>query len=209
MNTTAYTALYRASLVDDRVNPGDNARADAWQELLDPHEFTESEVIEAVNRYYRDNSKRQLMPSDLIEYAHAVRADNGQSGNSLSDEQREQMIDAKIEQMRSEWRDKRIAQGKPVDGPDGAIGRGTNYPTAPDYGNGPEPHHAYAVPSADDEPTNAVHDAYVQSGAMDHACPRCGAGQRQPCVNPETGVESHTPCVPRIVGRLAVRTAIR
>lgn len=200
MSDTAYTALYRASMLDPRIDPASKARAQAWQDVLDPHDFTEDEVIEAVKLYYSEPVKQAIMPGDLIEKCYEVRKQH-RSTDALSDEQREQMIEAKSGQMSDEWRSKRIAQGKPVDGPDGAIGRGTNYPTAPDYGNGPEPHHSYAVPAADDEPTNAIHDAYVYSGAMQKSCPRCGSGQRQPCINPETGVESHAPCVERVVGR--------
>ncbi|NKY60790.1 hypothetical protein [Nocardia flavorosea] len=43
--------------------------------------------------------------------------------------------------------------------------------------------------------------AYHVNGAFSDQCPRCGAQPGETCTNPETGHETHAPCMVRLVGK--------
>lgn len=66
-------AIGRAALYDDRITPGDKHRIAAWAEALQPYEFGQTLILEAVTTYYREPRDRAITPGDIITIARENR----------------------------------------------------------------------------------------------------------------------------------------
>lgn len=102
-------ALKLAGILDDRVANPDKARIAAWSEQVHRHNFTETDLLDGLQRFYDGPTDRAIGIGDLIHHARMSKID------------RVQREDAAARTARSEAQATKAAPDEPWPIPAGAI----------------------------------------------------------------------------------------
>lgn len=90
---SAAKVLGKASLFDPRFAKNDEGKILAWAEALTPHRLRESDLIDAVVKFYSETRKEPLMAGDVIGIAKTIRRDRAEREAAADREARSEAQD--------------------------------------------------------------------------------------------------------------------